>query len=652
MRRPSTRDLALASTPTPVVRLRSFVAFALWIAVIDTAQAADPSASSLKRVAALLDYVATDYPPALHDGKVVDPAEIAEEHGFLTDAAATVRPDANAAAPMWLAGSLEQLAGAIQAGRPADEVTATAKRLRGDLIRDAGLTLGPTQVPSRDRGAALYTQGCASCHGEDGAGHSGLSLSTPLPDFTRAQRRAELSPERIFGAIAYGVPGTAMPAYEEAWDEATRWDVAFYLLAMTETVDHAGAAPFQEFAPPLSTLASSTNAQLRDALVEHGFSGAALEGAAARLRTEAPYHPSAQTPLAAARRAVGEAIRSYDPQSPVAARGAVLAAYLDSFEPHEAKLRASEAALVTSIETAFTALRTSMEQRATAVAVQTDGARLEALLTEAERAARVGGASVSFLAALAILLREGLEAALLIAALLALAKKLAGPPAARAVTSGVLVALAFGAILWFVSGLLLARGSGTARELTEGVLQVLTAVLLLAAARWLVSRSSLKRLLDALSARSRMAGGSAWAIGSVAFLCIFRETFEVVIFYRSLLLESPGFASSIAAGAAVGAVLLAVAVFSLQYIGLRLKTQTLMTTSSAVLAVLAVVVTGEAVRSLQEAAVLPLSLALHFTIPALGVYGSREGLLAQGAVLLVMAVAGLAELRQRRLAAG
>ena len=128
------------------------------------------------------------------------------------------------------------------------------------------------------------------------------------------------------------------------------------------------------------------------------------------------------------------------------------------------------------IESAFLAVRGDIDRGGPGL--DAGAARLDTLLERAD-ARGPGGALVAFVAALAIALREGVEAALVVAAMLALLRKSGRVRDAAAVHLGWTSALLAGAATWWVSGALLVRLSGAHRELVEGVLQLVTAALLM-----------------------------------------------------------------------------------------------------------------------------------------------------------------------------
>jgi mono/diheme cytochrome c family protein len=72
----------------------------------------------------------------------------------------------------------------------------------------AAMESSRSQAPSG--GSAIFVKNCASCHGEDGKGVSGLKT----PDFTSAAVQASLTDEQIETTIRHGKKNTMMPAWE------------------------------------------------------------------------------------------------------------------------------------------------------------------------------------------------------------------------------------------------------------------------------------------------------------------------------------------------------------------------------------------------------------------------------------------------------
>jgi high-affinity iron transporter len=139
-----------------------------------------------------------------------------------------------------------------------------------------------------------------------------------------------------------------------------------------------------------------------------------------------------------------------------------------------------------------------------------------------------------------------------------------------------------------------------------------------------------------------MGKGSAVALASVAFLAVYREGFETVLFYKALALSGGGSGlAPILFGVAVGSVLLAGVYVAINRFGVRLPLKPLFGVTSALLYYMAVVFAGQGVAELQEGGLLPLTpVAWIPRIPTIGLYPTVESVAAQG-LLLVLALVAL-----------
>src|SRR5467141_3407553 len=158
-------------------------------------------------------------------------------------------------------------------GRPA-RGGADGPRAQGRIAQRFQLAMLPGRPPDLRRGRALYRQACAACHGADGTPRvEHLELPTRPTAFSSRQEVARLSPQRIFAAVSFGVPGTAMPSFSGAIDENTMWDVAFAALLFAhpreEQVRGEAVARKLPRRPDWLQLAVRTDEQLR-ATLSHG----------------------------------------------------------------------------------------------------------------------------------------------------------------------------------------------------------------------------------------------------------------------------------------------------------------------------------------------------------------------------------------------
>ena len=180
------------------------------------------------RAHSLISYVAGDYPLAVSEtGEVLSAQEHKEQLIFAEDA----ERDLRAAGAADLAEDASRLHARIAAAARPGEVSPLAAALAARIAQRYRVEMLPRRAPDLRRGRALYRQSCAACHGRGGTPRvEHLELSTRPTAFASPQEVARLSPQRIFAAIGFGVPGTAMPAFGEALDEDARWDVAYAAL--------------------------------------------------------------------------------------------------------------------------------------------------------------------------------------------------------------------------------------------------------------------------------------------------------------------------------------------------------------------------------------------------------------------------------------
>jgi len=610
--------------------------------------APDPAqGQSLRRAVALLDYVSGDYGRAVGPaGEILSPVEYAEQQEFVQEALNEVRAQGGTEGED-LAKRLLLLHSRVKARAAPGEVSGTARALRDEIAQRYKVALLPTRPPDLGRGRALYAEACAACHGADGHAppKEQLEMPTQAPSFAVPADIEELSPQRIFTATTYGVPNTAMPGYE-SYDDGQRWDIAYFALSLAH-----GSSPDVQRGLALSRaaliesgyreIATQSDAALRARLVAAGISPADAETALGALRAGPFVEEDAKGSwVAEVRRDLARALQQAKAGDRDGARRTLISSYLDHLEPHEPALRARDSKLVVEIEQQFLALRASLDGPKAGASGRGGGdpaaivSNLDSLLERADTHGP-GGALVAFVAALAIALREGVEAALLVAALLAILRKAGRSRDAAAVHFGWIAALALGAATWWATGALLVGMSGAKRELVEGIGQLVTAALLLYGSHWLLAAASAKRIVSFLSEHAVRAASSAVVFG-LAFAAIYREMFEVVLFFRGLLLESPGQGGAVALGAFCGLIALVGLVAVFQRVGKRLRPRPLLLTCGVLLCVLAVLMVGNGVRALQEIGALPLTVWTGFEVRALGIYGTREGLLSQAIVLLVL----------------
>jgi high-affinity iron transporter len=596
--------------------------------------------SALRQVAGILDYIGGDYRVAVGaDGTVLSEPELEEQRTMAREADGLASgAGLGSGDPVRVA--LAGLAQAIAARRPPTEVAALCRRARELLVTNHAVALEPTEVPSRELGAALYArEGCPSCHGADGSANTQAARALdPQPaNFLDAERMLAVSPHRAFYAISFGVGGTAMTAYPKL-SEAERWSLAFYVLSLrhARTDAAAGLAALDRaapsFPPTARGLSGLTDEDLLHALAK--LPAAEQHAALGYLRAEAPFTVREGGGLSLTLSRLNEGLAAYRAGQKSDAHRLYIAAYLDGFEPEEPALAARDAELVRAIERAMLQVRQRVSAGAPLPEVERDTRALQALLRQADALERPAGAAL--IGALTITLREGLEIALLVGALLGLVRKRGAPHLARYVHAGWMLAVPAGLLTFFAAGSLL---GGLERELAEGIAALVAAVVLLGVTHWLVGQISSRQFMGFLSKRFgalTQGRGAAGSVLALAFVAAYREAFEIVLFFQALLLDAGDEREQVWLGAALGLALLGLSTLVLKQLGQRLKPRPFMLMSSALLATLAFALTGKGIRALQEAAVVDMSPLSLPELPWLGVYATLEGVLAQGALLMLL----------------
>jgi len=602
-------------------------------------------ASSAQTAWRLLDYLSVDYSGAVKDGKVISPSEYAEMNEFAGQVRERIAGLPATKAQPALVSKAESLQAAIAAKQAPDVVSAKAHGLAAELLAAYPTPLAPTRAPDLARGAALYAENCSACHGETGKadGPNAAGLDPPPIAFADAERARQRSVFGLYQVIQQGLDGTAMASYAHLPSD-DRWDLAFYVgrfafsdaeAAQGEKLWNGDAAVRAHFAN-LQALTQETPAAL---------SKTVGETKARALTAYLRRHPEVVTrsgggSLEVAHQKLAASLKAYEAGDRKAAADLALAAYLDGFEPVEPILGARDPALMRRIEGAMGDVRGAIGKAAPASEVRSQIERLDALFATAGRALAPEKASSlsSFAGAFTILLREGLEALLIVVAMIAFLRKAERTDVLPYVHGGWIAALAAGGLTWAAATFVISI-SGASRELTEGFGSVIAAAVLISVGLWMHGKAQAdawqvyirEKLSHALSKQS------AWFLFLLAFIVVYREVFETILFLTALWTQSG--ATAVLSGVALAVVVLAIIAWAMLRFSKRLPIGQFFEYSASLMAILAVVLAGKGVAALQEAGLLDLHPLGLPRIELLGFFPTIEGVAAQ-AVTLAILVAG------------
>ena len=551
-------------------------------------QATD-SLASARRVVAAASLAAKEYALGVTPagGQIVLPEEVDEARLFIQQAQFDV-PALPSAARAAAGAGLARLSGMLERLAPPDSVRLVADTLIARITEAAGgpkvIEQLPSRPPSLERGAVVFRERCAECHGESGRGDGpkAKQLEGPPPaNLTDAEIMGGTTLLEIFRRIAIGVPGTAMPEFAEDLSAEDRWAVAAYVGAM-----------------------------------QYGGSATAATFAAVRRQVD----------------------------SALAGRSDKIAfdAYL-TFEQVETEVRAKNAGLASDLETTFGWLRT----RAARADDAERRAIRERLLAGLERAERVVADRPSpmslFVASFFLLLREGFEAILIVAALMTFLAKAGVSERRRDVARGAWLALGASVLTWILFELLFQITPGQ-REAIEGFTMVLAAAVLFYVSYWLLSKIEAAKWTAFVRGKmqSALSSGSGMALTAVAFLAVYREGFETILFYKALVMSAGASSVPVIGGIAAGAVGLVAVYVLINQLGLRVAMKPFFAVTGMMLYYMAFVFAGKGVAELQGAGLVPLTVIESAPrLPMLGIYPTVESLAVQGVLLVLALVAAV-----------
>lgn len=586
----------------------------------------------------LLDYLAKDYVGAVgEDGAILSESEYAEQVEFAMTASKAageipelkVRPE--------ITEGMKDLLASIQGKAAPTQIIPLARSMQQAVLNATKLSVAPTRWPKLEKAAKLYAAQCAICHGATGAGDgpAGLALDPKPANFLDHAVMNAAAPLGEFHTIRLGVPGTGMAPFPELSDEDT-WSLAAYVIALRHQ------DPAEDFGLNFEDELLKKSAILNDIdLAKYlGVSVGETSGKLAAVRWHQESSDRVNT-ITIAREHLASAEKAFVNGDFKAAKDFALRGYLEGIEPVEPRIRAKDPKLLVTIEVHMGELRNAIEEKRSVEEFQSKFKTAQETIDQADVLLGSSGidSRVAFIAASGILLREGLEAALIILSLLSVIHAMGVKKAAYWVHGGWIFAVLLGVMSWFLIGAVFDI-SGAARELMEGLTSLFAVAVLIFVGFWLHRHSEIGRWTKFLREKVQHAvdAKSLLGLAAISFLAVFREAFETVLFLRVIWFDADQAAkTSLLSGVGITFVfILAVSGLAVRS-SAKLPVGRLFTLSAYIMGVLAFILTGKGVHSLQESGWIssnPIMPYLRWEL--MGIYPSWETLLAQGLILTVV----------------
>jgi high-affinity iron transporter len=258
------------------------------------------------------------------------------------------------------------------------------------------------------------------------------------------------------------------------------------------------------------------------------------------------------------------------------------------------------------------------------------------------------GTGVPFFAAFVIYLREGIEAALLVGALLAGVARLGRADARRYIHIGWLAALPAGVVTWWLAEQVVAV-TARQRELLEAGIALLAAAVLFSMSFWMISKvesqrwmAYLRRQLEQTLTRRNLA-----TLALVSFLAVYREAAETVLFTQALMLDFRNATTEVWLGAAAGLLAMMAIAVVMNRTAVLLPLGWFFGVSSTLLCLLSISFAGSGLYALVASGYLTPRPVPFPEVPWLGIHPDLTSLAVQTAILLLIAGAAVVSFRRR-----
>lgn len=643
------------------------------------AEEGDAVAQELRILLKELSYIGTDYPEAVRNGKIHKKSEYEEIVGFARSAQKqffAVKSQLDEQHAEDIERRLKFLSELIESKEAHEKILYTAESLNKDVTWLFKVPVAPQSQPAWGLGRDVFKHHCASCHGAQGHGDGplGVDLDPPPRDFHDSEVMEISSPFKFYNILLAGIEGTGMASYKGVLSEEELWGVSFFLSGIRyfpepsawqdSSVEQFWSQQEESFKTEIlekglskTLLAESHDVELVTWLEKNISSFARGDDDFLKLqslRLGAAF--SEQVPLDKGHRdhrgSVDEVLKNidfsvknvesahkfFDMGEIKEAEKALLEAYLFGFQGTEASLSIIDRGIVRDVEKLF------METRGFASAQRREDfdrstELLKVKLSEAaqiyqDSAENSSSAWGEFLAALIIILREGFEAFLVVASLLAILSSLGEVRARRWVHGGWLSAILMGIITYFVFEKVLSL-SGAAKESIEAFCTGIAVILLFYTGFWLLSQAEQKRWTKYVrkSTESALSSGKLYTLFFISFIAVYREAAETVLFY-SALYKTADYSFAVSSGFLCGGVLLLGLSWGFISYNIKLPLEKFFKGTSCLMIAIAVILVGKTIQELIEAGYFTATpIAGMPAIDILGVYPSLETLGGQLSLL-------------------
>ncbi len=572
--------------------------------------------SKTRKVIMMLDIVAKEYALGIDNGNIINATEYEESQVFLEQALERYQTIIGSMPNLENAENLktrfEKLSVNLKARINPEEVKTSVNTIQSQLLKELGIEMqkSPPRPVDLANGRKIFKTNCALCHGLNGNGNGPLATHLdPAP--------AVLSDPEITGndhstaydnfqVISVGIANTAMVAWSEFLPEEELWDVTYFVRTF-----------------------SNANIQLP------------LVVGSASAEDDQPGLSPGQA-IAGVNNLLDESLKAFKAGDINSAAELAFDAYL-GYEKLERGLSTKRKELGLRLESTFSRLRAEIKRKAELSHVEKIRKTIKTDLKEAQNVLeeKVGFTGL-FIQSFSIIVREGFEAILIVAALIAFLIKSRNKDKVKIIHQGVITGIVASFLTAYILHEVLSITMAK-QELLEGWIMLVAVAVLFWVSYWLVTKIETQKWQSYITGKMSQAvtTGNVFTLGLVAFLSVYREGFETVLFYKALYLSAGESSGGIVPGFLAGCVCLAAIFYVINKLGIKVPIKWFFGFTSVLLYFMAFMFMGKGLHELQMGEALSLTAAKFAPeISWLGMYPTWETFIGQ-MILVVLFLGAL-----------
>ena len=288
------------------------------------------------------------------------------------------------------------------------------------------------------------------------------------------------------------------------------------------------------------------------------------------------------------------------------------------------------------VQTRNTSLYTKIETELPVIMVKGDYQKLDNIVNDLLKIDTTS--EYTFIDASLILLREGLEALVIVLALVSSVNAIGYKKGIKYVWGGAILGIFTSIVMSFIlTNLFPSISSATNREILEGLVGIVAVFVMISVGLWLHSKSNIKSWNEYINKNIDKAinSGSFISIFSLSFLAVFREGAETILFYTGII---PFITmKNLIFGLLLAFLVLIIVGLILIFATNKIKLHNLFFILTYLIYILSFKMLGVSIHMLQVIGYIPLTIINNFpTIEFLGIYANYQVIFSQVLLLLVL----------------